>query len=197
MDRTIGRLLRAVCASESDQIAAQLSTPFWASPRVVRDTIDAAVYHAIVPMVAEALREHQAPKPLQTGMLRVYRSQAAHVLRLETVLKDVGAVFEAASVPFAAFKGAALAHGYYGNPVHRGYVDVDLLIRDEDLGRADLLLRDLGCLPSDPLWQQAFSSGYGEILYTAPNGSALDVHWHPIPRTSHSAILLLGYDRPA
>ena len=54
------------------------------------------------------------------------------------------------------------------------------LIRAEDLGRVDLLLRDLGCLRSDGLWQQALSCGYGEIVYKTPNGSALDVHWHPI-----------------
>jgi hypothetical protein len=180
LDRTIGRLFRAVCASESDQIATRLSAPCWASARVVRDTVDAAIYHAIVPLVAEAVLEYHAPKRLKVEVLRAYRSQAAHVLRLEAVLKDVGVVFKAAEVPFAVFKGAALAHGYYENPLHRCYIDVDLLIRAEDLGRADLLLRDLGCLPSDALWEEALSSGYGEILYTTPAGLALDVHWHPI-----------------
>jgi len=179
LDRTIGRFFRAVCASESDQISAQLSSPVWASTQVVRDTVDAAIYHAIVPLVAEALVKHQAPEPLQAEMLRVYRSQAAHVLRLEALLKDVGAAFETAGVQFAVFKGAALAHGYYGNPLHRAYADVDLLVRAEDLDRVDLLLRGFGCVPSEPRWQEALSCGYGEMLYTAPNGAPLDLHWHP------------------
>jgi hypothetical protein len=179
-DRTIGRLFRAVCSSNSDQIEAQLSFPIWASERIVSDTVDAAAYHAIVPLVAEALLKHQAPTSLQAEMLRVYRSQAAHVLRLEVLLKDVGAVLELAGVPFAVFKGAALAHGYHGNPLHRTYADVDVLVCAEDLDRVDLLLRDAGYLASEPTWRQALSLGYGETLYLAPNGTALDLHWHPI-----------------
>ena len=166
--------------AKSDQIEAQLVSRSGRANGLFATPSTLPAYHAIVPLVAEALLEHRAPEALRAEILRAYRSQVAHVLRLEAVLKDLAAVLEGAGVPFAVFKGAALAHGYYGNPLDRAYVDVDVLVRAEDLGHVDLLLRQMGCGPSGLLWPQAFSSGYGEILYTAPSGVALDVHWHPI-----------------
>jgi hypothetical protein len=98
---------------------------------------------------------------------------------LEGLLGDVVATFSAVGLPVAVFKGAALAHGYYAKPVQRAYGDVDLLIRAEDLDRADVALRDMGCIPGEPRWQQVLSDGYGEVFYVASRSATVDLHWHP------------------
>jgi Uncharacterised nucleotidyltransferase len=180
VDQTIGRLFRAICARDLAEIESHSTNPIWTNPDVIRDTVDAAVYHAIVPLAAEILLEKRFPHLLRSKMMKVYRAQATHVLRLELLLRNVAGSFGSTGVPFAAFKGATLAHGYYANAVQRAYVDVDILVRAENLGQADATLRDMGCMPTEPNWQVALSQGYGEVLYQAPNGAALDLHWHPI-----------------
>ncbi len=181
MDRNIGRLFRAICSGGGDrQVALDFSALNWSSARIIRDTVDAAVYHAIVPLVTDALTANAAPDPLMGQMMSVYRSQAAQVLRLEELLTDVTGAFGVADVRFVVFKGASVGHGYYAKARQRTYVDVDLLVRAEDLPRADTVLRDMGCLTAAGSWQEALSEGYGEVFYRAPSGAALDLHWHPI-----------------
>lgn len=59
--------------------------------------------------------------------------------------------FEAASVGYLLLKGPALARLLY-TTVHRGYSDVDLLVRPEDLPAARAVLSDLGYTNITAAW---------------------------------------------
>ena len=180
MDRTIGRLLRAVCVGDAVEVASQLRSSTWTSPQVVRDTLDAAIYHRVVPLLAEALAHAPGEELLFDEMMRAYREETSHVLRLESLfVRAVGALSEA-GIAVAAFKGPALAHCYYGTPAQRTYMDIDLLISIEDLDVANDALGSVGLLPTDVRWRQVANSGYGEVTYLGPDHTMLDLHWHPI-----------------
>jgi len=152
----------------------------WNNPQVVRDTVDAAIYHRIVPLLAEALARAQRQQLLFDEVMRAYREETSHVLRLETLLERAVNALSEAEVSVAAFKGPALAHCYYEKPSQRTYVDIDLLVSIEDLDTANEALTTVGLLPTTVDWRQTAQSGYGEVTYLGPDHTMLDLHWHPM-----------------
>jgi hypothetical protein len=180
LNRAIGRLLRAVCVGDRGAVASEIRASDWASPPIVRDTVDAAVYHRIVPQLAGTLSQSSGGGPLFEETMRVYRSQTSNVLRLEALLVCAVAALSEAGIAMASFKGPALAHSYYDAPSHRTYVDIDLLIPEDAIGRADEALKSAGLQPTNVYWHEAVRSGYGEVTYLGPNHTMLDLHTHPI-----------------
>ena len=180
MDRTIGRLLRAVCVGDAVKIASELRSSTWTSPEVVQDTVDAAIYHRVVPLLAEALGQAPGEGLLFDEIMRVYREQTSHVLRLESLFTLAVKALSEAGIATASFKGPAVAHCYYDTPSQRTYVDIDLLISRETFGQADEALRSAGLHPTDFDWRRTIESGYGEVTYLGPDHTMLDLHWHPI-----------------
>ena len=184
MDRTIGRLLQAVCVGDSGNFASQFRSSTWTSKQVIRNTVDAAIYHRIVPQLAEALAQQPAEAPLLVEVMGVYRSQTSHVLRLESLLIQTVDALSQAGVALAAFKGPAVAHRYYDTPAQRTYVDLDLLVSRRDMGQADEALKSAGLHPTSAQWQKEVDSGYGEVTYLGPDHTMLDLHWHPMREPS-------------
>ncbi len=69
------------------------------------------------------------------------------------VLHDILSAYHAAGVPALVLKGAALAHTVYPEPGLRPMSDLDILVREGDLWRAQSLLAGLGFdapLPAGP-----------------------------------------------
>jgi hypothetical protein len=180
--RAIGRLLRSVCVGDSGAVASEIRASDWASPPIVRDTVDAAAYHRIVPQLVGMLGQSSGDGPLLEETMRVYRSQTSNVLRLEALLVRAVAALSEAGIAVAAFKGPALAHSYYDVPSQRTYDDIDLLIPENAMRRADEALKSAGLQPTNADWpeDEAIRSGYGEVTYLGPNYTMLDLHTHPI-----------------
>lgn len=76
------------------------------------------------------------------------------------VLERVVAAFERAGVPVMLLKGAALQLLLYAKPDERPMGDLDLLIRPEDVGRADRVLVELGARRGEPLVREDFFPRY-------------------------------------
>jgi hypothetical protein len=180
VDRKIGRLLRAVCVGDAVNVLPQLRSSTWASPQFVRDTADAAIYHRVVPLLADALKGAPDCEPLLDELMPVYRAETSHVLRLEMLLKRAVTALSEADIATAVFKGPALAHVYYDSPAQRAYVDIDLLITGESLDRANEALESVGIRPSEVEWRKHVDCGYGEVTYFGPDRTLLDLHLHPI-----------------
>jgi hypothetical protein len=182
VNRAIGRLLRAVCVGDRGTVTSEMRASDWASPPIVRDTVDAAVYHRIVPQLAGMLSQSSGGGPLFEETMRVDRSQTSNVLRLEVLLGRAVAALSEAGIAVASFKGPALAHSYYDAPAHRTYDDIDLLIPEDAMRRADEALKSAGVQPTNADWHEdeAVRAGYGEVTYLGPNHTMLDLHTHPI-----------------
>lgn len=177
MDRAIGRVLLAAARQDYDIVAVELGRrPD--DPSFCSDLVSAAAYHALVPLLASVLEHFEAPVELASEVASLYRSQTSHVLRLEVLLSSASRALTEAGVRAACYKGPALAHGYYGSPAQRTYSDVDLLVDPTNLETAHEALSEAGFRLSGMDWKEALQTGYGELLYAAPNGTALDLHWH-------------------
>jgi hypothetical protein len=103
--------------------------------------------HAVVPLVYRALQTFArgaAPEPVRKALSETYRSNAARNVLLAGELLRVSKLFESGGVSALAYKGPALAVAAYGDLSLRRFVDLDVIVRARDLGRASQLLRDSG-----------------------------------------------------
>jgi hypothetical protein len=95
-------------------------------------------------------------------------------------LRGVLEAFQAMAVPCIVLKGMALAERIYPNIALRGMSDVDILVRKDDLLRADERLLTLGYTARDSSAAKAIHNpmGYLASLEYRKNGSPLDLHLH-------------------
>ena len=110
-----------------------------------------------------------------------YGFNAARNLFLTSELSRIVHRFNEAGVPLVAYKGPALAVMAYGDPTLRRYVDLDVLVRREDVPRAKRLLSSLGL---DPLLQlsgaqeELLLSSQHNLQFGREGGRVLvELHW--------------------
>ena len=114
--------------------------------------------HAVVPLLYRALQTFArgaAPEPVRKALSETYRANAARNVLLAGELLRVSKLFESAGVRALAYKGPALAVAAYGDLSLRRFVDLDVIVRARDLGRASQLLRDSGYAPQGLTPEQA------------------------------------------
>jgi hypothetical protein len=138
------------------------------------EVVAAAGYHAILPLLWHAIENTpDVPAALRSTTHDEYLRLVARALRLRHLVEVVDEALTAAKIPYAIYKGPALAR-YYPGAEQRAFGDVDLLINRLDVDRADMALREAGLSGG---WS-GVESNYGETSYLHGGHGALDVHWH-------------------
>jgi hypothetical protein len=102
--------------------------------------------HGLAPLLYVHTRAAgvQPPPPVKRKLQGLYlRHHHANQVRTG-VLRDILSAYAAAGVPALVLKGAALSHTVYPEPGLRPMSDLDILVREEDLWRAQSLLAGLG-----------------------------------------------------
>lgn len=108
-----------------------------------------------------------------------------------------------AQIPFALMKGPALALSFYQSYKLRGFRDIDLLIRTEDIAAVFRLLEDLSYESNlSPTLRSCMGSAYKRVFhflvddwfheadFSGPNSMAIiDLHWRPIPGLDTDKVL--------
>lgn len=127
--------------------------------------LKAVAWEAVPTAVRERLTRH------------LTESSACHLL----MSRELGRVlrrFAAEGVPVIPLKGPILSETLYLHPALRPFSDLDLLIRPDDLLRADALFRGLGCRRVADAHSWSFDIAYDQAtLYEGPRGLRLDLHW--------------------
>ena len=117
---------------------------------------------------------------------RRYDSNLRKALLLTRELLRICSALEAGGVNVLAYKGPALACQLYGDVAARQFSDLDLLVRQADVQRAQAVLRELGY--HQPLQltarQQAayLRSGYEYTFDGALGRNAVELKWAVVPR---------------
>lgn len=109
--------------------------------------LDAAEAHRLVPLLHAAVAAGRGPgwpARAREALAARARAEAARDLRRGHALRTVLAALHEARVPVLVFKGAALAHTAYASPEHRPRCDGDLLVRAQDVLRAEACLAAQG-----------------------------------------------------
>jgi hypothetical protein len=110
--------------------------------------------HSLVPIVyrqLESLMRDQIPVAVFNRFRKDYQENAARNLIFLDELNVVLDRLEAAGIEAIVFKGPALAALAFGDLNLRRYVDLDLIVRRADMGRAIEVLIQSGYVPSRDL----------------------------------------------
>ena len=135
----------------------------------------------ILPLLHQRCLDNQVRLP-ETVREELRNAYLVNTAKNALLYRDLGAilkVFRESGLDVIVLKGAHLAALAYESPSLRTMVDIDLLLRPEDLGRAGDLLKTLGYRSLAPgadlqAWCQLAKHLPG---FVKPHSPAIELHW--------------------
>src|SRR5262249_27693910 len=142
-----------------------------------------AARHCVRPLLFKTLNSacwDAVPERVQLALTSFNRANVQKNLRFTGELLRLQNLFEKNAIPIAAFKGPILAQSVYGDIRFREFSDLDLLVHESDLHRAEEILIASGYEPDFPdrEYRTAFLSYQGQYAYRKISaGISVDLHW--------------------
>jgi hypothetical protein len=172
-----------------------------------RSALDCAEAHKVAALLAARLDacavDSQLDAALRRRLFAIRVEAARHAEMAERTLAALAATFDAAQLPFFVVKGSVVAHQVYVEPHCRRFADVDAVVGQADVTRAEAALAQIGYrAAADTQLLDATPTGSAERAraialsrrfetrqlaafgLTAPPGGqllAVDLHWHVAP----------------
>lgn len=142
----------------------------------------AALAHKVGPSVSSAIREAglDANPMLEHAMALSKTVATAQYLQVLADLPVLSRAMDRAGSPWALMKGPVIAHLGYGDPSLRGYVDLDVLVPVREMAAVVQALCAGGATIRPTNWDWSIRTAQSEIGMILPNGTHLDLHWHPV-----------------
>ncbi len=111
-----------------------------------------SVFQDVTPILAYVLTRgalaRYIPPPYLEKLERSYRENVNRNIILSNELTKVLSLIHRQGIEVIALKGSVLADQLYVNPELRSTIDIDLLVREDDLTRVETLLLETGYTPS-------------------------------------------------
>jgi len=197
--KTEGDLLLYCLGIGTDEIKfarlEQLSSSDW------DDVIQQSVRHGITPLLYQRLKalspSANIPDSIVQKLQEIYLHNAARNMRLYHELSTVLKILQNEDIPVIVLKGAALAETVYQNIALRPMGDVDLLVKKEDLHRAETTLLNLGyVIPEIYLEKKDWYWKEHHHLTPYLKNITIEVHWNIAPPSHQFQIDINGmWDR--
>lgn len=139
--------------------------------------IDVALRHGLIgPLQSAVSKMHSVPDSLFSTIQSVHLNCAARNFQLLNALFEVLAAFRECGTELCVLKGPAVALLAYGQITTREFTDLDLLIRHEDLDRAEGVLAQLGYLRANHVVGRFHSEKDIQFL-RASDDVLVELHW--------------------
>src|ERR1700733_14674971 len=106
-----------------------------------------AMRHEVMPLLYRGLQQTCAeatPSQILAPLRRRYEDQAAQSRRHTAELLRILPAFKSSGVFAVPYKGPALAQRLYGDLALREFGDLDIMVRDRDVPKAQEVIRGLG-----------------------------------------------------
>lgn len=157
--------------------------------QVLRDDADVAALfrlaadHRVRPRTIESLAllsGVELPAATKASLETFRRLHSVRVLSLVEELRRVGAALKSRDVPFATFKGPALAARLYGDLAGREFSDLDLIVPRVHYESAEQALAALGYdgVQGDRAFRRAFLAHLRQCAFGHRDVDAtVDLHW--------------------
>jgi Uncharacterised nucleotidyltransferase len=162
--------------AEKKELLAQVSDEEW--PTVIalarRHGVALLLYHRLK-LLSIAL-----PAEMSEALRRASRQAAVRNLDMYRELGMILSRLHERGIPVIVLKGAHLAAVVYDNIALRSMIDLDLLVKSDDLMHAEQEVLALGCEPFDP--SRVIGPDNRHFLYLPPrDGFAVEIHWTLFP----------------
>ena len=148
----------------------------------------ASIRHAIPQLLYHNLKAIGAEQAIPPGVLsrleQMYYANALRHLRFSRALEEVLGAFNERGIEAVVLKGMALAMQVYPVAALRQCGDIDVLVRKEDLLRAEEALLDLGYTAQrESHVDKRFGQQPHHLPYLKDEGRiGLEVHWDLVPQ---------------
>jgi hypothetical protein len=147
-----------------------------------------AEHHNVLPLVHQALRGYSAivPHAVNEQLRTEYELNARRNLKFIAELFRVLDCLETTAIPAIPFKGPLLAELVYEDLSLRAFSDLDVLVRPNDVLRAESALQTLGYSLSSQFpgaMKHAYlASGYEFTLDGPAGANLLEIQWNILPK---------------
>ena len=160
-----------------------------------REGVSAVIFHNLR---RQGLAD-QIPTEILSALSQDYHANLKRNLSIIGALRVVLSAFQKSTVSCIVLKGIYLAECIYPNIAMRGMSDVDLLVRKEDLRKADACLSSLGYAPRDSTVALAMHNPAGyltslEYRRDPPSPLNLHLHWHLVNTSVPATAFIRGID---
>lgn len=113
------------------------SREFW------EELLSLALHHGVAPLLWSRLKDQELPRQVRSRLAGIYAANLVLNRALKAEQEKVLAAFTGQAIPGWPLKGAHLSESLYGDLGIRQAADIDVLIRQHNLEKADALLADL------------------------------------------------------
>ena len=143
-----------------------------------------AAAHGVRPHLLHALSDSawvdQAIE-LRPKLETFQRGHIVRILHFASELLNVASAFDKWGIPFATFKGLALAASLYGDISRREFNDIDIIVGETAVGTAESVLQSCGYHAvhgTSPEYRRAFLAYQRQYAFKKMDSlSAIDLHW--------------------
>ena len=142
-----------------------------------------AAQHCVRPMLLQTLKAicwDAVPQKIQLELARFNKAHVQKSLIFTGELFRLLDLFQQSAIPIAAFKGPVLAHSVYGHISLREFSDLDVIVQEADLSKAEEILTACGYQAdfADRDYRSAFLRYQGQYAFRDGNtGISVDLHW--------------------
>jgi hypothetical protein len=140
-----------------------------------------AAHHGCTPILYKALRDQRADV-LAAALRRMklaYFGTALSNHLAGTFLDQIAAALGEHEIPVVVLKGAALLRTLYDDPAQRPLSDIDLLVDEQDVGRAGAQLQHIGLAPvASAHADQRGPLCHIHLVYRRPEARSIPVELH-------------------
>jgi hypothetical protein len=179
------RLLLNCLQTNSSKIALDQIKNLLRLPLNWNDIFESAFRHGVLPLLYTNIRrvneDHIVGQDVIDRLQKVYLVTAAMNMRLYAELRRILDAFHNEGIEVIVLKGAALAETVYGDIGLRSMGDIDLLVKQENLSRADKIMTDLRYVASTLKHSHEWYAENHHHLppyYLSENGVKVEIHWH-------------------
>ncbi len=142
-----------------------------------------AAHHCVRPMLLQTLKSvcwDAVPQKIQFELTLFNKANVQKNLLFTGELLRLLGLFQQNAIPIAAFKGPVLADSVYGDISLREFSDLDVIVHEADLSKAEDILTARGYQADFPdrHYRSAFLSYQGQYALRHSNtGISVDLHW--------------------
>jgi hypothetical protein len=142
-----------------------------------------AAQHCVRPMLLQTLKSvcwDAVPQKIQLELTLFNKANVQKSLLFTGELLRLLDLFQQNAIRIAAFKGPVLAHSVYGRISLREFSDLDVIVQEQDLSKAEEILTARGYQAdfADRDYRSAFLSYQGQYAFRDSNTRiSVDLHW--------------------